>query len=377
MKVLFVTEVFPPRLGGDGIHVLELCKSLQKQGVDVAVLTKAGERQALPFPVKRVGLPLEGLLGRLSFVIGAIKNYGLSREADIIHAHSAIPSIIGRVYALLSRKPTVVTVHTIWGESLITTRPAGVGLFLKAIESAILRLGFAYRITVTSEIASKLVKLNLKNVEYIPNGVDTDRFRPPANRKLLRMSLGFSDEKIILFVGRLVKQKNLALLLNAFNLMCKKEPNSVLLIVGNGPEEQALKGLAKELGLSGKVKFTGPMPQAELPKYYQISDCLALSSYWEGMPICALEAMSTGIPIACTRVGGLPSLVKTGVNGCLCGVDAGSLSHALLSCLKLDKMSARSESRKLVNSYSWASIAGRIKKVYEKVLLQQVSVQDA
>lgn len=362
MKVLFITEVFPPRLGGDGIHVMELALHLQKLGIEVSVLTKACEGgAAFPFEVKRVGLKRNDLLGRLSFMIGALF---VRPKAGVVHAHAAVGGLVGLFYKLFYKKPVVVTVHTIWGESLSSTRAKGVGAFLQWIEERVFTSNFDHYISVTGEIADKLREWGLKNVTFIPNGVNTEKFRPAKDKSLLRKNMGFGKGKILFFVGRLVKQKNVSLLLESFKLFHAKNPESKLLIAGSGPEEGTLKRKAIDLGLGKRVAFLGPMGYENLPAYYQISDCLVLTSLWEGLPLCALEALATGIPVVATRVGGLPEVVKEGHTGYFTGFDAEEVCDAIARAIRISPKKVAQESKKAAAPYSWALIAGKVRRVY-------------
>jgi len=367
MKVLLITEVFPPRLGGDGIHVMELALHLQKLGFEVSVLTKTCEvGSAFPFEVKRVGFKRNDLLGRVSFVVCALFE---KRETDIIHAHAAVGGVIGYAHKLLYKKPLVVTVHTIWGDSLSSTRVIGIGYLLQLAEKAIFRLGFDYYITVTCEIAKNLRRWGLKRISFIPNGVNTEKFRPPGNKMRLKKKMGFGDEKILLFVGRLVKQKNVSLLLASFRLFHAKNPDSKLLIAGSGPKEVELKQEVAQAGLGASVKFLGSVDYENLPGYYQIADCLVLTSYWEGLPLCALEALATGIPIVATRVGGLPEIIRDGKNGFIAKKNlAWDIAAGIEKALLLSPAKVKAASNIVIKEYGWKTVTAKVKGVYSNII---------
>ncbi len=365
MKVLLVTEVFPPRLGGDGIHVMELALHLQRLGVGVSVLTKAcGEERVFPFEVKRVGLKNNGLLGRLSFILCSLF---CRTDADVIHAHAAVGGAIGRFLGLVSGVPVVVTVHTIWGSSLSSIRVRGAGGLLQLVEKSIFTSKFEYYITVTREIADKLKAWGLKNIRFIPNGVNTEKFRPPADKTGLRKSMGLGKGKVLLFVGRLVQQKNVPLLLEVFAIFRKKNPGARLLIAGSGPEEGNVKAKADALGLGKSVLFLGPVDYEQLPAYYQVSDCLVLTSKWEGLPLCILEALSTGIPVVGTAVGGLPEAIDEGKTGYLAGQEPEEVCAALCKALALEPASVARYSMKAVVPYDWRNITRKVRRIYTGV----------
>jgi glycosyltransferase involved in cell wall biosynthesis len=159
---------------------------------------------------------------------------------------------------------------------------------------------------------------------FIPTWVDTTVFSPPkssADRAQLRAALRAtlrlteSSGRILVFVGRLDRQKDPLLLLRAFCEAVRRETDLHLVIIGDGVLRSRVESACHELGLDGRVSFLGARPPAESADALRGSDLFVLSSAYEGMPIAVLEALATGLPVVSTNVGEIPLVVRDGVSG--------------------------------------------------------------
>jgi glycosyltransferase involved in cell wall biosynthesis len=191
-------------------------------------------------------------------------------------------------------------------------------------------------------------------VAIVPNGVDTDLFRPPAHPPA-------PDPVTVLSVGRFAAQKNNAGLLGAAAEAARKVAHPFRVeLVGHGPEQGSLAALAAGLGLAERVTFLPWQPREALVGRYQGAHFFVLASHDEGMPNAVLEAMACGLPIVGTRVGGTEELVTDGDNGILVppGDDA-ALAGALAALVEDDGLRARMGARSLarVAGHGWAGVA--------------------
>jgi teichuronic acid biosynthesis glycosyltransferase TuaC len=160
-------------------------------------------------------------------------------------------------------------------------------------------------VTVSQALKDRLASLgvNPEKVTVLRNGVDLDRFAP-LDRTAIRARLGLQGP-VWLTVGNLIELKGVNIAVEAL----ARVPDTTLLIAGDGPEAQKLRGLVERLGLAARVRFLGAIPQAELCSYYNAADALVLASSREGMPNVVLEAMACGTPVIATSVGGIPELI--------------------------------------------------------------------
>ena len=174
-------------------------------------------------------------------------------------------------------------------------------------------------VTTPTKTAAKLLQqIGLrKEVLPISNGIDRSRFRPSSNRAQLRRENGLpADKKILLYVGRLDKEKNIDLVLLGFSRVVHTI-DLHLVIAGIGAEERRLKRLMLALGLKEHVTFKGFVPDDTLPGLYATADCFIIAGTAELQSIVTMEAMASGLPVIGARAIALPELVQPGINGCL------------------------------------------------------------
>jgi glycosyltransferase involved in cell wall biosynthesis len=153
-------------------------------------------------------------------------------------------------------------------------------------------------ITVCAALRERLIEVGVagEKITVLRNGVDLQRFTP-VDRQAARNALGLSGP-MLLSVGNLIELKGHHLIIEAL----RELPDHQLLIIGSGPERQALEKLAVRLGVEQRTRFVGLVPQAELRNYYGAADALILASSREGWANVLLEAMACGTPVVATRI---------------------------------------------------------------------------
>lgn len=174
-------------------------------------------------------------------------------------------------------------------------------------------------------------------IEVVPNGVELDRFHKA--KPLLRADFGFSEDDILLvFSGRIAPEKNLEFLFRSFAGVSQVFPNIYLLIIGGGQKEHVenVKSLAKELGVSDRVRFTGMIPYDDLPSYLAICDAFVTASVSEVHPLSVIEGMATGLPVLGIHSPGVGDSITDGETGLLATNDLSSFT-AKLTYLCMDK----------------------------------------
>jgi phosphatidylinositol alpha-1,6-mannosyltransferase len=161
------------------------------------------------------------------------------------------------------------------------------------------------------------------SLEYLPSGVDTDRFRPdPAGRARLRDRYGLGERPTVVCVSRLVPRKGQDMLIKALPSIRRRVEGAALAIVGGGPYLDSLRALARECGVADDVTFTGGVPAAELPTHHAMADVFAMPCRTrgagldvEGLGIVFLEASATGVPVIAGKSGGAPETVQHNKTG--------------------------------------------------------------
>lgn len=217
---------------------------------------------------------------------------------------------------LLGRKVVVVTeIHGDWEESPFLYRvylPRACRFMFQKVANGVLKKSDIIRII--SDFTKKKVERVVSNkpIFVFPTYTDIELF-------LERESHGYAsgDEKLVLFVGMLIFLKGIHILIQAMEPVIRQIPDAKLLIIGRGGYKGRLKKLVSELGLEGEVEFLGHVSQAALSDYMRSCRVLVLPSLSEGLPRVLIEAMACGKPVIGTNVGGIPSLIRDGVNGFL------------------------------------------------------------
>ncbi len=161
------------------------------------------------------------------------------------------------------------------------------------------------------------------SLEYLPPGVDTDRFKPdPAARATLRHRYRLGERPTVVCLSRLVPRKGQDMLIKALPSIRQRVDGAALVIVGGGPYLDALSTLARRCGVADDVTFTGGVPAAELPAHYALADVFAMPCRTrgagmdvEGLGIVFLEASATGVPVVAGESGGAPEAVRHNETG--------------------------------------------------------------
>jgi glycosyltransferase involved in cell wall biosynthesis len=190
-------------------------------------------------------------------------------------------------------------------------------------------------VAVACEVARSVERVyHLGNCRVISNGVPTELYRTPkVARAEWRAIHGFHEQDVLFVcVGRLVSQKNHALLLRAFAQGPAADARARLVLVGTGPLGPRLHAETERLGLADRVRFLGR--RTDIPDVLAAMDAFVLSSDFEGNPVSLMEAMSAGLPVISTAVGGVPELLQSGKEGFLVQPgDVLAIANAMVSLL--------------------------------------------
>jgi len=337
LRVCMLTALFPPSIGGIQSHTLRLGQKLADRGVDVHVVTRVQpglarfERMG-GVRVHRVGVArAQGAAGSLAFVAGGVRAVlRLTRQVDVLHAHQLLsPSTVGLAASPLTGLPLIVNPHACGdiGDVGVLSRSA-VG---RARLHAVVRRADAF-VAVSRAIRDELVGAGAPpaKVWSIGNGVDTDRFAPAAGgeRAVIRRALGLPGGPLAVYAGRIAPEKGVDVLVEAWPEVVARAPAARLAVIGGGPEQARVHELARALGVAGSIAFVGGVP--DVAPYLRAADAAVLPSRSEGMPVALLEAMSCGLPVVATRVGGSAEVLADAPAGWLVPAeDPRALSDAL------------------------------------------------
>jgi glycosyltransferase involved in cell wall biosynthesis len=394
-RVCFVSPEYLPLSGGTGAYVYYLSNELMKHGNSIYIVTGYDEsrdvkvnEQRHVFFLKTLKIPV---VKSFLFAGSAFRKLNEMRgrfPVDITHVNLplvpsfAVPEGFG--------KTLISTVHSTWkgeaeairGEPFSRLNPnekfmVSFNWFLRIFENGMLER--SNKIIAVSEYTKrellKYYKLNENKIRVIHNGVAVDKFKPTNDKLKAKAELGFNPEdKAILSVGRLYARKGLFTLIESMPSVIRKFKNAKFIISGKGlsNEMKKLVDHAAKLGVKENIVFTGYFPDEKLPKLYQAADIFAFSTFYENLPFAILEALSSGLPVVTTNVGGIPEIIDDGKNGFLVEpFNSEQLADRILYLL--ENPPAASEfgflGRKTVEErFDWRLIVKKVLRVYDEAL---------
>lgn len=366
MRLLEITNDFPPTLGGIESYVLSLTQRWEPGRVTVLTRWRPGCEEfdsTLDFDVVRepVGtlLPTRALLRK---VRGMVEE----RAIDVIHFATSLPlGLMGRKLLRSNGIPYAVTVN---GAEFVfpASVPGGRALLKRALSDAAVILPYAGYL----EREVKKVFASGPPIAAVPPGIDPGRF--PENMKPAFLSP--TGGPVIISVGRLVARKGSVKLLEAFEQVVKRHSDAHLLFVGDGPEMRRLLSQSRDKGLARFVTFTGSRPWQEVPSFLASSDIFALpvrerfkGLETEGFGIVFLEAAAAGLPSIGGDAGGVRDAIVDGETGLLVnGRDPNSIAGALLRLLEDPEEAMRmgkSGRERVMSEFTWDHSFARFSEV--------------
>ena len=367
MRVALVTSFFPPSPGGQERHVLELARGLAQLGHDVTVITSdhmdPGNWDGLGPGIRLMGLPMV-MVGTDALTFGvprALAEVG----PDLVHIHAPLTLISTQTSAVVGKVPLMVTYHGDYHKSSLP------GNLLKSLRNRF-QLPYVLRNARTVIALSRSDRrllcgygIDPERIEIVNPGLDIDKFEcelPPDG----------SEGRRILYVGRIVYEKGIKVLITSFGALCEQEEAVELQVAGDGDALDDMKALAILLGIEHRVSFLGWVEHDEMVEHYKRAMMVVLPSFSEGMPYALLEGMAAGKPVIASDVSGMNELVDHGTNGLLYDINDGdALADAMLRLSRDPAERARmgGNGRELIcSSFSRERWLEDTVRVYEKAL---------
>ena len=223
----------------------------------------------------------------------------------------------------------------------------------------------------------RLFGLPFEKINVAPNGINITMFNGVEKDYEFRRQYALDNEKIILFMGRLVYEKGIQNLISAMPKILAGYHDAKLVIAGKGGMIEELKAQVNSMGIGNKVYFTGYMDAKQVCKMYKCADVSVFPSTYEPFGIVALEAMLSGTPVVVSDIGGLNEIVEHGVNGMKSYAgNPNSLADSILELLynpALAENVVKKAKAKVKNEYNWAKIAQDTHFIYQKAICQTMA----
>ena len=397
MKILMLTWEYPPRVvGGISKVVYDLSHKMVKEGNEVTVVTyKEGDNVKYYENDKGVEVyRVDNYMIRPNNFIDWIMqlNFNMITKAneiinkngkfDVIHAHDWLVAYSAKSIKESYNIPLISTIHATEsgrnsGIHDETQRYINDSEWMLTYESSEVIVNSNY---MKNEV-QRLFGLPYDKINVIPNGVNLQLFSNVNVDYDFRRQYAMDNEKIILYVGRLVYEKGIQNLIAAMPKILDKYHDSKLIICGRGGMIDELREQVKYLGIDNKVYFAGYCDSKKMQKMYKCADVAVFPSTYEPFGIVAIESMLSGTPTIVSDVGGLNEIVEHGVTGMKSYAgNANSIADSVLALLfdpKLCASISQNAIKKVKENYNWAKITDNTYYVYQLAIGKTVQEKEA
>ncbi len=384
MRVLFITDVYFPRVNGVSTSIRTFRADLAAQGVETVLIAPAypaGEERAgapesgvLRVPSARVPMDPEDrrMHGRaLAALLGELDR----QHFDLVHIHTPfIAHYAGIRCARQQGIPVIATYHTLFEEYLhhyvpLLPRPLGRALARRFTRSQCADL--AALVAPSEPMRALLRAYGVENrIEVIPTGLPAERYVPGDGRRFRERHGIAPDRPVLLYVGRVAHEKNIGFLLNSFLAVRHACPGALLVIAGEGPARAPLRALAVRLGIAADVQFVGYLDREHgLADCYSAADVFVFASRTETQGLVLLEALAQGRPVVSTAHLGTTSILQPGCGARVAPDRPDAFAQAVLDILEDPTRAARlsEQARSYALGWSSALMARRLADLYREL----------
>jgi glycosyltransferase involved in cell wall biosynthesis len=366
MNILQQCIYFPPEVGGLESHAFYLCRDLVRLGNQVTMVTSHSKPDAPRDEIMdgvrviRRWFPSKNPAGWIAHTLATVPTYlPLAKSADILHAQTFASAVPGMIAKQRYGKPLVLTLHTSHFLKL-AQKPMWQPILRRIIRSS------DWLLAASAEIRDVALGLySHPRAEAVTNGADTAMFKrtmptlpppPPGRVRLIVPRRLFHKNGVEYFVRALP--------------IIRQSVDVEAIFVGDGPEREKLESIARELNVREFCNFMGARPNTEMPGLLSSASVAMFPSLMEATSVAALEAMSCELPVAASRVGGLPEIVDETVGTLFEPANPTDLAQKVVALLRrpdLKEIGARARER-VVNSWSNERLTRRHIEIYQTLL---------
>lgn len=396
MKILMLTWEYPPRVvGGISKVVYDLSHKMVKEGNEVTVVTyrdgdnikyyendKGVEVYRVDNYMIRPNNFIDWIM-QLNFNMITKTNEIINKNGkfDVIHAHDWLVAYSAKSIKESYNIPLISTIHATEsgrnsGIHDETQRYINDSEWMLTYESSEVIVNSNY---MKNEV-QRLFGLPYDKINVIPNGVNLQLFSNVNIDYDFRRQYAMDNEKIILYVGRLVYEKGIQNLIAAMPKILDRYHDSKLIICGRGGMIDELREQVKYLGIENKVYFAGYCDSKKMQKMYKCADVAVFPSTYEPFGIVAIESMLSGTPTIVSDVGGLNEIIEHGVTGMKSYAgNANSIADSVLALLFDPKLCAnisQNAIKKVKENYNWSKITDSTYYVYQLAIGKTVQEKE-
>ena len=397
MRIAFFTDTYWPQINGISENIDTLRRQLENMGHEVYIVAPKSpdykETDDHVFRLSGVRLVKDPEQRLIIPIPEKDLRMLLRKKFDLVHIHTlGTAGFLGWEFAQIRDLPSVVTYHT------LLNRYGHYFLKGKILKPKVYEVGSKifcnlcdFIVAPTKRVKDELVSYGVKkDIEVISGGIELDRFksREPG---FLRNKIGLSSkDRVILYLGRLGKEKNIDFIIRSLEQLLKREKDTYLAIVGGGPEQEGLEELVSSLDLKRKVLFTGFIERIDVPKIYSDSDIFAFASNTETQGLTVPEAMAAALPVVVVKDPAFEDIVFDGRTGLVSSSDEAEFANKVETLLtdsnlaeKLglsgkelvaEKFSASTQAKGILAAYKKAEQINAKKKKVSRILRSRIGL---
>jgi 1,2-diacylglycerol 3-alpha-glucosyltransferase len=388
MRIGMFADSYLPDINGVVTSIVTLKRALENDGHDVFIITTHSslihtsyEDRILRLP----GIEVKQMYGYVATSPLHFKAYSIVKDMklDIIHVHTEFGAgIFGHFCGKMLKLPIVSTYHTTYEDythyvNVFNSKTIDV-LAKKTIERISRLYGASCEAIIAPSQKTKemLLRYNIQRpIFVVPTGLDLERFDRHLSdetrlKEIRNLAVNSEDDKIILFVGRIAKEKSIDFVIDGFRYIKEKGLPVKFMIVGGGPEMDALVEKVDFLKLQDTVVFVGKKPAEQVPSFYHASDAFVSASLTETQGMTYIEALASQLPVFARPDDVLTGLIEEGKTGYFFRSPA-EFAQRVEEWLSVDeerRMQMRIDARKQVDVYDMRSFAKAILAVYQNAL---------
>lgn len=374
-KIALASDWFFPSVGGIEYHIHDLASHLVAMGHEVHVIARFGD-----YPDRKLPYEVHRFKGRVTInslhvsvgtdMLREVNELYKKEHFDITHGHSIYsPTAVGvsNLSSGIRRVPSMITNHSFLGNSMLN--PAYIAvlrLSLRKVNSFI-----AVSEAVKRDLRSILGKsLRGRPIYTIPNGIDTEFWRPAEDKEETKLELGYKGV-VVTTTSRLTKRKRVHIIPKiARTIREDYGDNITFLIIGDGPERKNIEKAIKKYRVNDMVKLLGKQPRENIKKYLQASDIYLSPTIYEAFGLAALEALACGVPVVANNHGGISEIVNHNSSGLLSQNDYELLQNLrkLIEDEELREKMGKEARRSVEKRFTWDKIVWDILTVYKETM---------